>query len=119
VSLFTEPSRNAASAIPWIAALLASEAFAAQRSMAGRLAPQDEVVHAFLVVLDQQGGRVRRSTLARELNLPELRLRGVLAGLQRLLNVDGYPIVTSDDVAGTVELHRDLLRRQFAVEAQS
>ena len=38
---------------------------------------------------------------------------GVVATLQRLLNVEGYPVLTI--TGGTVELNADLLRLQFQV----
>jgi hypothetical protein len=92
--------------------------FAAQRNVAGRVAPGDEVVRAFLGRIERGHGRARTSTLAGELRVPEIRLRGVLAGLQRLLNVDGYPIVAVDESGEIVEVQRDLLRRQFGISGE-
>jgi len=40
-------------------------------------------------------------------------LRGLLAVAQRVLNIDGYPVLTRDAGSDTVELNRELLRRQF------
>ncbi len=40
-------------------------------------------------------------------------MRGLLTGLQRLLHVDGYQIVAVDEDAGTIELNRQLLDKQF------
>ena len=51
--------------------------------------------------------------LARELQFPTLRLPGLLAKMQRILNVDGYPVLSRDDASDTVELNRDLLLKQF------
>jgi hypothetical protein len=53
--------------------------------------------------------------LAQELGQPESRLRGILVGLQRLLNIDGYQVVAVDEATGTVELNRTLLDRQFQI----
>jgi hypothetical protein len=117
-SLFAEPAEvaPALAALDWIARLLASDAFAAQRGIAGRAAPADDVVRAFLEVLDRHHGRVPRALLARALGVPEIRVRGLLAGLQRLLNLDGYPVVAADEATGIVELNHGLLRTQFALE---
>jgi len=42
-----------------------------------------------------------------------LRLQGILVGLQRLLNVDGYQVIAVDDISGTVALNRPLRNKQF------
>ena len=63
--------------------------------------------------LDRRGGKMTSVALARELQFPTLRLPGLLAKMQRILNVDGYPVLSRDDAADTVELNRDLLLKQF------
>lgn len=117
-SLFGDPIPPAAPAkLDWIARLLASPVFAAQRELAGKLAPTEDMVRRFLELLDRHHGRVSRAAVARALGQPEIRVRGIIAGLQRMLNVDGYPIVVTDEATDSVELQLDLLRRQFQVEA--
>lgn len=119
-----EPERSspAEAALPggpdWIEKLLSSEAYAAQRSMAGRMAPADETVRTCLTLAERNHGRVSRAALSGALGLPEVRLRGFLAGLQRLLNLDGYPVVSVDEASDTIEVNRDLLRRQFQINPQ-
>jgi hypothetical protein len=54
-----------------------------------------------------------RHALAQVLAQPDFRMRGLLAGLQRLLNVDGYQVVAVDETSGTVALNRQLLNKQF------
>ncbi|HEX9937438.1 MAG TPA: BREX-2 system phosphatase PglZ, partial [Longimicrobium sp.] len=117
-SLFAEPAEVAPAPPPtdWITQLLASDAFAGQRAIAGRAAPANDVVRAFLEVLDRHHGRMPRALLVRALGVPEIRIRGLLASLQRLLNLDGYPVVAVDEATGTVELNRELLRTQFSLE---
>jgi hypothetical protein len=112
-SLFGDAVDATPPARTWITALLQSEAYAAQRERAGRIAPPDAVVRQLLETLEQHRGRAPRSVLARAAGQPEIRLRGILAGLQRLLNMEGYPIVAVDEASGSVELNRDLLRKQF------
>jgi hypothetical protein len=119
-SLFAEPQKAAtpAVAVPsWVSALLHSETYRAQRERAGRIAPPDETVRQLLETLEQHRGRAPRAALARAVGQPEIRLRGILAGLQRVLNVEGYPIISVDEATGTVELQRDLLRKQFQIGA--
>jgi hypothetical protein len=67
----------------------------------------------FLRELDRQRDRMSQRLLAQALGQPEFRLRGLLVGLQRLLNVEGYQVVAVDDVTGTIELNRPLLAKQF------
>ncbi len=113
--LFEEftPRGGRGSDTAWIDRLLSSPAFASQRQMAGRRAPDNSVVKAVLRALDQHHGRISRPTLARELGQLGFRRGDLLAGLQRLLNVDGYQIVAIDETSGMIELNRHLLNQQF------
>lgn len=116
-TLFGAPAALESSPQPdWIKGLFASEAYKAQRSSAGRLAPPDDSVRTILVALEKGQGRASRSVLAHALGIPEIRVRGLLAGLQRLLNLDGYPVITADESSGAVEWNRTLLRTQFQLE---
>jgi hypothetical protein len=47
------------------------------------------------------------------LGLPEIRLNGLLAGVQKLLNVDGYPLLAIDRVSKTIRLDLASLKTQF------
>ena len=51
--------------------------------------------------------------LARAIEYPPMRLRGLLAVTQRVLNIDGYAVLSRDESSDTVELDRELLCRQF------
>jgi hypothetical protein len=104
------------SRIDWIEHLLSSPVFAAQRRVAGRRAPDDQCVRVLLTILETHHGRLARRLLEQALGEPAFRLRGILAGVQRLLNVDGYPVLAVDDISGTVALHRQLLNIQFQLE---
>jgi hypothetical protein len=97
----------------WVGRLLASPVFVAQRRMAGRTAPSNRDVEAFLKTLDQRHNRISRRALAQALGQPDVRMRGILVGLQRLLNVDGYQVVAVDEDAGTIEINCQLLEKQF------
>jgi len=97
----------------WIAELLTSDLFAAQRSSAGRTPIPDERIAAILAALDAHGGRMLREALARACEIPPRRLTGTLAALRALVNVDGYAVIDSDHASGDVTLDRALLVEQF------
>ncbi len=97
--------------------LFASEVFVAQRQLAGRGAPNDNRVQAALNGLAEAHERMPISAFAAAVGVPLVRVRGVIAGLQRLLNVDGYSIIALDDVMERVELDADLLVAQFGLDA--
>ncbi len=99
----------------WIQALLNSEVCAAQRRLAGRQAPPSETVRQVLATLEGRHGRVPRRMLAQVIQEPEFRLRGILVGLQRLLNVDGYQVLSVEEGTETVSLDIDLLKKQFQI----
>jgi hypothetical protein len=67
-------------------------------------------------MLEAHHDRLARRLLEQVLGAPAFRLHSILAGMQRLLNVDGYQVLTVDDIAGTVALNRQLLNTQFQLE---
>jgi hypothetical protein len=97
----------------WVPALLACPLFAQQKRLGGRSVPTDDVFARLLSALDGSGGKMTAVALARRLAMPLFRLRGLLAVVQRVLNVDGYAVLGRDESSDTVELNRDLLLRQF------
>lgn len=113
----TPPFLTSGEEPPWIARLLTSAAFAQQRRLAGRAPIEDSALGQLLAHLDRHGGRMTRLALARAMGLPLLRLAGYLAALERLLNVDGYPVISRDD-EDSVSLDRELLATQFDLEVE-
>lgn len=99
----------------WIGALLASEGYAAQRVMAARVAPENKLVADALAALDERGGRLPVRLLAQALDKPEFRMHGLLSGLRRLLNVEGFAVLTVEESTDTVIFDRALLTKQFAL----
>jgi hypothetical protein len=115
-TLFERHDRAAAPERPaWVTALLGSATYRAQVAAAGRQAPGDDRTRAFLEALASRGGKLTVAALARTLGVPALRLPGLIATMMRVLNLDGYPVLQTDDVAETVELNRALLERQFGM----
>ena len=99
----------------WIEALLQSQVYISQRSLAARVAPPDEQMKKLLLALAERGGKLSRAALAQRLSVPELRLTGMLSAARRVLNVDQATVLLVDETAGTVELNRILLLQQFRI----
>lgn len=99
--------------INWIDAFCASSLLAEQKKIAGRAVPADAVIVKLLTALNHHGGKLTSTALARAMTYPPLRLRGLLAVMQRILNIDGYAVLTRDESSDTVELNRELLCQQF------
>lgn len=97
----------------WITRLLASPVFEEQKRLGGRGLPGDELFTKLLAALDRRGGKMTSVALARALEFPAMRLPGLLAKVQRVLNIDGYGVLGRDDASDTVELNRKLLLKQF------
>ena len=112
------PSATAAKAAEpppsdWVTDLLGSAVYAQQKVRCGRVPIGDEQLAALLRTLVRHGGQLAPTRLAQELNLPRARLGGFLAGVKRLLNLDGYPVLAADRDSGTVSLNSELLKTQF------
>lgn len=101
--------------IVWIDALLRSEIFVEQRERNKRQPITDDRVRTILAALEERGGTLTRTALARRLGLHEMRLRGTINALRRLLNVEGYDVLAEDESGATVTLNRDLLFKQFGI----
>jgi len=105
----------APTASAWIADALASETFAARRAAVSRGRVPDERVAAILAALDAAGGTLLAEALGRRVGLPALRLRGTLASMSQLLNIDGYPVLEVREDTSDVVLNVPLLREQFGL----
>ena len=118
VTLFDLDEREtpvvAGAAVPkWVSSLLACPVFEDQKRLGGRGVPADEVITKLLIALDERGGKLTSVALARALEFPAVRMPGLLAKAERILNVDGYDVLRRDDTSDTIELNRDLLLKQF------
>ncbi|MBX6311844.1 MAG: BREX-2 system phosphatase PglZ [Isosphaeraceae bacterium] len=108
------PQMRAAEEGPeWIDDLFRSPTFKEQKKLAGRTVPPDDTFRGLLLALERRGGKLTSGALAIAMNYPAMRLRGLLAVMQRVLNIEGYAVLTRDDASDTVELNRELLKRQF------
>lgn len=111
-----EPIAAAGGAVDWIVALLASQAYKDQRTMIRRHPVEDSVMQACLTALASSGGIMTPTAFAKAASVPMARLDGLVVKMQRVLNVDGYEILTLDRNENRVELNVGKLKRQFDLE---
>lgn len=111
--LFSKPVDTSGDATGWIEQLLASPTYQQQARAAVRGAPPAEQFKRFLLLLDQRNGRVQRGHLAQQLALPLIRVDGWIQNYRRLLNVDGYDVLSYDQASETIVLNSELLKSQF------
>ncbi|GAA4240591.1 BREX-2 system phosphatase PglZ [Actinomadura meridiana] len=92
--------------------IVVSAMFAAQRRFV-RKAPPDDEVAALLDGLVEAGGKLPTGQAAALVGQPAFRMAGYLSTVGRLLNVDGYQVISESDGGRTVELDVRLLTLQF------
>jgi hypothetical protein len=97
----------------WLDRLMASSLLARQHERAGRMALAPERLRSLLGKLQQQGGRCSIEHMAVAIGLPTMRMRGVISAMERMLNLDGFPIITLEQGSGMVLLDIPLLKTQF------
>jgi hypothetical protein len=83
--------------------------------MCGRAAPTDEKIRSFLETLDQQGGTMLQPALAQAMAQPLFRFRGIISIMQRIFNVDGYPVLSFDTASNTISINYELMQTQFEI----
>jgi len=103
----------------WIEQLIGSETLRLQRKLAARTPISDDRVRAVLGALSERGGKLTRSALASRLGMPMVRVGGMVSALQRILNVDGYPVLAVDEASDTITLNLEILMTQFDLETES
>jgi hypothetical protein len=97
----------------WIDRLVSSQAYKVQKEFVRRHAPDDEIVRKCLVALESQGGIMTPVAFSKAAEVRAGGLDGLIAKLQRVLNVDGYEILTFSRNENRVELNITKLLRQF------
>ncbi|SHE75366.1 PglZ domain-containing protein [Modicisalibacter ilicicola DSM 19980] len=97
----------------WIKALLGSPVYQQSLQRAGRSAVSAEQMCQLLELLEQGQGTVMETQIAQHLAIPRIRLRGFLSSAQKLLNVDGYPVLKTERESRTVVLDKASLKVQF------
>lgn len=119
-TLFDEAPEPTASALTSVgAAVVSSSAYTAQRVIAGRVSVTDDQVARLVDDLVSSGhGRLGTQQAAQALQVPVARLTGAFEQVRKLLNVEGYPVVTRDPGTAAVLLDEHLLRDQFGLAAE-
>ncbi len=97
----------------WLDSFFSCEVYLQVRRRAGRAAIKEEQLRKLLELMEQHNWQLMEATIMRHLSLPKIRLRGFMAGAQKLLNVDGYPILAVDREAETIKLNFSDLKKQF------
>ena len=110
----TTPQRPAT----WVDSLLASDLFREQRAKASRQPMPDERIRVLLAALEEHGGTLTRTALARRIGVQEVRLPGILATVRKLLNVDGYAVLSVDESGESISMNRELLFVQFGLRGK-
>ncbi|HEX6968591.1 MAG TPA: BREX-2 system phosphatase PglZ [Micromonosporaceae bacterium] len=98
-----------------VAALLQTELFAAQRALTPRPLPVSKIEAALTALLDSNV--LPTVVVAARAGEPAIRATGFVVTLQRILNVDNYPVLSLIDNNRTVRLDVALLREQFNLPA--
>lgn len=96
-------------------AVVASATYRAQVARSGRHALPPDVVCKLVAQLLASGGRTSTAVLAEAAGLGGRSFSPTFAALRRVLNVDGYDVLTLEDDAVAVRLNSRLLREQFGV----
>lgn len=97
----------------WVGRLLASKTFKDQLQRNARLGLDAERARRFLEALAERGGRLPLDAMARRLDLPHVRLSGLVAAMRRVLNLDGCSVLGFDEASATLELRLSVLRETF------
>jgi len=111
-----EDHETARSPVP--AAVLKSAAYVAQKKVAGRVSVTDDQIRGLLdALINISGHRLVPAQAAAALAVSPVMLRGAILHVQRLLNLEGYPVLRIDADGATVVLDEALLREQFGIRA--
>lgn len=98
---------------PWMAALEGSEVYRIQLGAIPRGRPDDGRIRAALGALHARGGVASFAAVGAATGMPAARVPGFLATLARVLNVDGFGVLTVDPNAQEARLDEQLLIDQL------
>ncbi len=99
----------------WVTGLLTHPRWHQAAIHAGRHRPADALVARLLAALDAASGRQLSLTAAAQaIQVPAVRIGGIIAQVSRMLNLDGYQVLQITADRGFVRLDKDLACRQFS-----
>ena len=111
----SSPLDDSQSSGTWIDSLFQSQAYKDQKAMLRRHPVEDAVLRACLMSLDASGGIMTPTAFAKAADIPLVRLDGLVRQIARVLNVDGYEILTLDRTENRMQLNVTKLKRQFGL----
>lgn len=106
-------TQTSTGSVDWLDKLFVSAVYKNAKQRAGRSAIKDEQLKPILELLIQNNNQVMEAALLRYLSIPKVRLPGIMSGAQRVLNIDGYPVLSFERDSQTIKLKIDDLRKQF------
>lgn len=115
-SIEPDATHSAQQTSQWITTLLASPIYKARKKVAGHTVPGDDVLAKVLLAMDSYSSKITLNVLSRIIGYPVARIRSLLTVIQRILNIDGYTVITIDKASDTVEINRDLLCQKFGLK---
>lgn len=98
---------------PWADELFASQTYKDQLKPLSRGNLKEADVRATLAAVYARGGTASFAAIADATGQPAVRIPGMVAMLERLLNIDGFGVFTTDRSAQEVRLDEGLLLTQF------
>ena len=102
--------------LTWGARVVATEVYARQRAFV-RKPPDKKVVAAVIDALVMADGTLSLAAVAAAAGRAGRNPDGFAATLERLLNVESYPVVGLADGGRTLRLDQELLRQQFGLDS--
>lgn len=108
------PAEPQAAPVSLVEQLLAGKVYQQRKDTRAPL--PDERVAALLNALLAGGGRATMDTLAAHAGVPAHRINGTVTALRKLLQIEGYPVLTVDADGQTVKLDTGLLAEQFELD---
>lgn len=99
-------------------AVTSSKTFTRQRDIAGRVPVSNAKITALLTsLLSAPGRRISAQQAASDLGIAPNRLRGALPLLKRVLDIEGYVVLSYEQESADVVLDEAMLREQFGVSS--
>lgn len=97
-----------------------SKTYQRQKSIAGRLTITDDQIRALLAaLLAASGRRIPAEEAARTLGYATTRLQGAISTVKRVLDVEGYVVLSYEAESGHVVLDDAMLREQFGLKGST
>lgn len=97
----------------WIDELLATALFKDQIATTGGRIKPEQIEKVLRALEGAAGQRMLKQAFASQLQINAVRVSTSIAMIQRVLNLEGYAVLTLDETTGYISLNQDLLKKQF------